>query len=312
MIYTDNGATFVSVTGNVMSQPNFDNWGSRHKDYRSDSAGTSNDPTLIADNYWQQGDPDSSQLGVTVRGNRLIASLDQVPASVRENAGLEARYRSLLGRQLDAGSAPEPPSRVAVFAGGGLAYVSWNPPVFEGGSPVRSYTVTSSMGDRITISADDFRAAAYVRVSGLSNGEQYTFTVTATNGSGTSQPSLPSLPVTLTAAAVRAPDAPQSVSVLPGRGMASIHFQAPTVVIAPSTTPAGSDGGSPIISYTITANPGGRKVTVTGRDVLVLGSHTTFAVIDGLQAGTSYTFTITADNVAGSGTPRVTSPVTVT
>jgi len=310
MIYTDNGATFVSLVGNVMFRPNFDNWGSRHHDYRPGSDPKNNDPTLVADNYWQQGDGDSSSLGVTVRGNKLFTSFDQVPATIRDNAGLQPAFEGILTKQFFNGAppAPEPPQRVAAFGGNGFAYVSWNPPVFEGASKVTSYTVRASSGPSLTVSADDLAAAGYVKFSGLPNGVPATFQVSATSAAGSSTDSLPSLPVTPSTASVRPPDVPQSVSAKPGKGMASVHFQAPTVVV--NGKPAGSDGGSPVVSYTITASPGGKKLVVTGRNVLVLNNHGTFAVMDGLASGT-YTFTITADNVAGSGTAATTAPVTV-
>ena len=311
MIYTDNGATFVSLMSNVMFKPNFDNWGSRHRDYRPGADPQTNDPTLIADNYWQQGDGDSSALGVTVRGNKLITALEQVPASIRDAAGLEPAFKGILARRFfgAAAPAPEPPQRVAAFAGNGFAYVSWNPPVFEGVSAVQSYTVHASSGPSATISAEELASAGYIKLTGLTNDAPITFTVAATNEAATSQESLPSLAVTPSSAAVRAPDAPQSVSARPGVGMASVHFQAPTVVV--NGAPAGSDGGSSVVSYTITASPGGKKLVVTGRNVLVLNNHETFAVMDGLTSGTAYTFTVTADNIAGSGAPATTKPVTV-
>jgi hypothetical protein len=48
-----------------------------------------------------------------------------------------------------------------------------------------------------------------------------------------------------------------------------------------------------------------------GRDVLVLGTtHTTFDVVDGLTNGTSYTFTVVANNAAGASPPATTGAVT--
>jgi len=93
--------------------------------------------------------------------------------------------------------------------------------------------------------------------------------------------------------------APRSVSAYPGDKSASVHFGQPA-----------SDGGSPILSYTITSNPGGSSITVSGRDVLVLGgTHTTFGVVDGLTNGTSYTFTVVANNAAGASPAATTAAV---
>jgi len=298
-INTDNGGTYVTIEDNVMVDINFDNWGSRHVDYRAGATG--NDPTDIEHNFWQQGDPDSSASNVTLAGNQIVRTVDQAPESIRENAGLSGGARELLGRRFGRRSAPEPPSRVAAFASNGFAYVSWNPPVFEGGSRVRSYTVTSSSGDHVTISADAFRRSAYVMVPNLTDGTAYTFTVTARNDSGSSSPSVPSRPVTpaVPATPVTVPMAPQSVSARAGDGRISVHFKDPSAGGA-----ARSDGGSPIISYTVTANPGGRSVTFAGRTVLTLGnSHSTFTVLDGLKNGQAYVVTVTANNEAGSSAP---------
>ena len=86
---------------------------------------------------------------------------------------------------------------------------------------------------------------------------------------------------------------------------------APTGVVAAagaesaavSWVPPGSDGGSPIRSYTITASSGGITKTVTGKS--------TSALVTGLVDGTSYTFTVSASNAAGSGPSSAAStPVT--
>jgi hypothetical protein len=111
---------------------------------------------------------------------------------------------------------------------------------------------------------------------------------------------MPSDPATPSAAAVAVSDAPRSVSAVAGDKSASVHFGQPM-----------SDGGSPIVSYTITSNPGGRSITVSGRDVLALGTtHTTFDVVDGLTNGTPYTFTVVANNAAGASAPATTAAVT--
>jgi len=73
------------------------------------------------------------------------------------------------------------------MAGKGEALVSWTAPATDGGSPVLHYTVTSAPGG---ISATS--TATTVTVEGLTNGTPYTFTVTATNITGTSASSTPS------------------------------------------------------------------------------------------------------------------------
>src|SRR5581483_4512850 len=250
-IYTDNGSCNITVDHNIILNTNFDNWGSRHGNYYDGNDGKTFDPLDVESNYWQQGTPDTSEKNVIVKGNHIITAVSQGPASIVEKAGLQAEYKDILNQRFAAASAPEPPSRVAAAAGDGFAYVAWNPPIIEGGSPVESYTVTSSSGDKATISSADFWSQGYVKLSGLKNGAEYTFTVAATNANGNSAPSLPSRPVTPSAKAIHLPSAPNNVQAFAGEAAASIHFQAPE-----------DNGGSPITAYSITVHPGERKVTL--------------------------------------------------
>ena len=308
-IYTDNGSSMITVGGNVMFNTNHDNWGSRHHDYYDGQDGKDFDPLAITDNYWQQGDADSSKGNVTVSGNRLIASLDEVPHSLLANAGLTSAYKSSLNQRFDAlvpARASEAPMRVAAAPGNGSAVVTFSLPVDTGNSPIRFYTVIASTGTAATISADDFAKLSYVRVPNLTNGKPVTFTVTATNAAGTSTTSLPSFPVIPSDRQVQRLPPPSGVSAHAGNhGEVSIHFQSPGV------DHPGIDE-SPITSYVVTIEPTGRKATFTGRNVITLadGKHTTFKVISGLQPGT-YVFHIAAVNEAGEGASASTEPVTV-
>jgi Fibronectin type III domain len=299
-IYSDNGSCNMTVAGNVMFRTNFDNWGSRHSDYYGGRDGTTFDPIAVEGNYWQQGDPDSDRRGVVERGNRLIDSLAQVPAALLARAGLEAPYRDLLGRRFGAPSAPGSPARVAAAAGSGSAVVSWNPPSYDGGSPVLAYLVESSEGGTVRISAPEFLARGYVTLFGLADGAAVTFTVRALNARGESPPSLPSFPVVPTLRRLDPPAAPASVEVHASGGLASVHFRAPA-----------SDGGSPVTAYSVTLLPGGRRWVFTGRSLLVLGGrHTTFEVISGVEPGRTYTVALAAINAAGAGPAIVSAPFT--
>jgi hypothetical protein len=308
-IYTDNGSSMITVRGNVMFNTNHDNWGSRHHDYYNGQDGKDFDPLVIEDNYWQQGDKDSSKENVTVSGNHLIASLAEVPHAILATAGLESSYRDALNRRFDKlvpSRAPEPPSRVAAAPGDGFAFVTFSPPIDIGNSPIKSYTVTVSTGAKATIAAAEFARLSYLRVPNLANGQQVTFTVTATNASGTSAASLPSFPVAPSNRKVNLLPPPSAVAAFPGgNGEVSIHFQSPGV-----THPDTDE--SPIISYVVTAEPGGQRFILAGRNILTLqgGKHTTFKVISGLRPGT-YTFRVSAVNEAGEGAAAETSPITI-
>lgn len=88
------------------------------------------------------------------------------------------------------GEVPGAPQIVAVRSGSGQAEVSFKAPSSSGGSNITSYTVTSSSGQKTT------GLCSPITVKGLSGGTPCTFTVTATNKTGTGPPSRVSRSVT--------------------------------------------------------------------------------------------------------------------
>ena len=176
---------------------------------------------------------------------------------------------------------PLPPTNVTAVAGNVQAVITWTPSV-NNGSAVTSYKVTSSTGSKTctyTVAAPETDTCT---VTALTNGTAYTFTVTATNTNGTSVASAASNSITPSTV----PGAPTAVSAVAGAGQASVSFTAPT-----------SNGGSAITGYTVTAvdstNPANGGQTVSGA-----ASPLT---VTGLTNGDSYTFTVTATNVSGTG-----------
>jgi Divergent InlB B-repeat domain/Fibronectin type III domain len=77
-----------------------------------------------------------------------------------------------------------------------------------------------------------------------------------------------------------APGAPVGAAAQAADGQAAITFDAPA-----------QDGGTSISSYTVTSSPGGLSASGTSSPISVTG----------LANGTSYTFTVTATNAAGTG-----------
>ena len=301
-IYSDNGSTFETITGNV-EFGNENDWGSRHTDYTAGATG--DDPLDIEGNYWQQGDPSSVSGNVTETGNHIIASLRQAPASILAAAGLQPGYRGILAASFASPSVPDAPDQAAAFGADGSAYVGWNPVFTDNGTPVTRYTVTAAPGGQsVTVSAADFQRLGYAVVPGLANGTAYTFTVTAGNARGTSAPSLPAGPVTPRAGLGSVPGAPGSFTGDTGGDDVSLHW-----------SPPASAGGTPVIGYTISAPgapdaPGIRPVTVTGHTVnWATSGDSIFTTVGGLTPGTPYTFQVTADNVAGPGVPAATTVV---
>lgn len=168
---------------------------------------------------------------------------------------------------------PGAPTAVTALGGNGQATVSFNPPLSNGGSAVTSYTVTSNPG-AFTVSG----VAGPLIMKGLTNGTVYTFTVRATNAMGTG----PVSAVTLAVKPGTVPGAPAIGTATAGIGQASVTFTAPV-----------SNGGNPITSYTATSAPGGFTATKATSPITVTG----------LTGGSSYSFTVTATTVIGTGAP---------
>jgi hypothetical protein len=216
----------------------------------------------------------------------IDASLDQVvmvggrDVKVHESGDTWALSDSTWSQVSSGATAPSAPSGVTASASDHQATVSWSAPS-DGGNPVLSYAVTASPGGE-TARVAGCPAPTSATVSGLTDGTSYTFTVTATNQTGTSAPSSPSSPVT----PVGPPAVPANVEVTVGNGTAEVSWQAPF-----------SDG-SPIGSYTVSVTPA--CASCTGLDVTGSPPPTT-AHITGLANGTAYQFSVSATNSVGTG-----------
>jgi hypothetical protein len=182
------------------------------------------------------------------------------------------------------------PTNVAGVAGNQQVTLSFTAPSYLGGSAITQYTATASPGGATAVSSG---GSPSIIVTGLTNGTAYTFTVKATNGTGTSAASTASAAVT----PATTPGAPTSVVAtlsqsIDGRG--ALDFTAPA-----------SSGGSPVTGYTATANPSGQTWSSVGSNPAIQ--------LTGLVDGTTYTFTVAATNAVGVGlTSGASNPVTPT
>ncbi len=184
---------------------------------------------------------------------------------------------------------PDPPTLVRVVAYQGLADVTWTVPTDDGGSPVTNVTATADPGG-LSCSAPPERARTCT-IEGLTIGQTYTVSLTATNAIGDSAPSAPSAPFL----EEQRPDPPTDVVAVPGNGQATVSWTAPA-----------STGGGPIIGYTATSTPGGFTCSTTGA---------TSCIVTGLVNGTAYTFSVVAENAlttssVSSGSNAVTPSAT--
>jgi len=153
----------------------------------------------------------------------------------------------------------------------GAVDVYFSAPSYTGTSAVTSYTVTSSANHTASGSSSP------IRVTGLFSDTSYTFTVTATNASGTSLSSSASSLVTATTV----PQAPTIGTVsTPSAGVFSVSV--------PFT--ANATGGKTITSYSVLSSPS--NISGTGSSSPVTVSN--------LAGGATYTFSVAAINANGT------------
>ena len=189
---------------------------------------------------------------------------------------------------------PGAPQNVTAVRGDTQASVAWSAPISTGGSPILSYLVQAAVGGTPVVGATCMIGSPLMTcdVTGLINGTAYTFTVTAANDVGTSDPSTASAAVT----PAGVPGAPQNVTAVRGDTRASVMWDAPT-----------SDNGSPITSYAVQALDGGSPV---GGATCTINSPFTPPLtcdVTGLTNGTAYMFTVTATNDVETSDPSTAS-----
>ena len=165
---------------------------------------------------------------------------------------------------------PGAPTSVSASAGNAQAAVAFLVPSNMNGATAYNYLVTAAPGGQTATCT-----SSPCIVTGLTNGTAYTFTVQAMNAAGYGAASAPSNSVT----PATIPGAPTINSVTAANASAVLAF-----------TPPASNGGSAIVNYTVTA--GGVPVgycTVSP------------CTISGLYNGSTYSFTMHANNAVGSG-----------
>jgi hypothetical protein len=246
-----------------------------------------NKPLKLTDAHVENSADTSATVSFTADGNVTVhpdASFIGVVSVVytERDASLDPS-RDQQGRLLltvrDVPSQPSPPQIVSQQDGS--VTVSWQAPATNG-EPILDYTITTSNGAQKTVDA----SVAQTTISGLSNGSSYTFQISARNALGDSTISSKSdsaIPYTV-------PGAPASASITAattGTGVLTMSWGA-----------SADNGGRSVSGYTWKLSDG-QTGTTSALSATATGT-----------VGTSYTFTVVANNPAGSSTVRTSGAAT--
>ncbi len=220
-------------------------------------------------------------------------------AGAAADSGISQDYQALAGEGFAAPTLPDPPTDVAAEAEDGFAYLTWFPNCQDGGSPVESYVVTTSGGTRSTVPAQALEEKGYVVVGGLANGAAVSFTVAAVNAQGAGAPSLPTATVKPQhKRRLKAPSPPAAVSISPGGDGTVVQI-----------TPPEGDGGSPVISYSVSGGPGAAPIVIEGLDVIRAdAAHPVRRTLAGLRAEPGSAVSVVATNASGDSKPAAAVP----
>jgi fibronectin type 3 domain-containing protein len=167
---------------------------------------------------------------------------------------------------------PDPPQNLKATAGDGSVRLSWSAPSKDGGSPITNYVLYRNNVQQSTLGP----STTYTD-SGLTNGTEYTYVVTAKNAAGESKPSSEAK-----ATPAGLPSAPQNLTATTAAGEIKLDWKAPT-------------GSAAITNYEIYRD--GTNVGKTAD-----GSTTTYTD-SGLTKGMEYTYAVKAKNAAGESAP---------
>ena len=184
-------------------------------------------------------------------------------------------------------TAPGKPTGLSATAGSTQVELTWTAPSDTGGSPITDYKVehSSDAGSTWAVFADGTGTGITATVTGLTNGQAYSFRVSATNSEGTG---VPSDAVTETPAAT-APGKPTGLTPTAGSMQVELTWTAPS-----------DTGGAPITDYKVEHSSDAGSTWAVFADGTGTG---TTATVTGLTNGQEYRFRVSATNSAGTGVP---------
>jgi outer membrane protein OmpA-like peptidoglycan-associated protein len=196
-----------------------------------------------------------------------------------------ARNTAGTGSPVAAGSvtpvaAPGAPTALQTVSRDAAALLSFVPPVADGGRPITSYDVSTDGGTTWGTLTTTPVAGGGGRlegvVTGLTNGRTHDLRIRAVNSVGAGTAS-----VTSTVSPAGRPSAPRDVTVALDGLAATVSWAEPA-----------SDGGAPVVAYTVTSEPAGLGCTAV--------APARSCTVTGLDLGARYRFRVTADNADAS------------
>ncbi|MFU1797899.1 fibronectin type III domain-containing protein [Paenibacillus azoreducens] len=192
-------------------------------------------------------------------------------------------------------SAPSAPEKLTSATGDRKITLSWSTVANADSYAVYKYEGTSAPTnpDHWVLVQENITGNTCT-VTGLMNYMSYAFAVKAFNTKGASDftEAVIAMPAAYPVSSV--PSAPLDVMAEAEDGQAKVSFHAPE-----------NDGGSPILSYTVTAWVDGTATPITQ------SGDSSPIIVTGLTNGTTYTFTVEATNKVGNSVPSAPSnPVT--
>ena len=192
---------------------------------------------------------------------------------------------------------PTAPQVTSVSSGDSSITVAFTPPASRGGVPITNYVLTATPTSGPAVIKSDCAAVPVstppaCTISGLTNGENYTLTVAATNSAGTgpASNSTPSLSPATT------PDSVTSLAAVPGNTTLTATWRPPT-----------NFGGGTFSRYEVTLTPRGGTPLPT---VMLYSSAANRYAFTGLTNGVAYdleVLVITTANTTDMGSNRATA-----
>ncbi|MCL2525813.1 MAG: fibronectin type III domain-containing protein, partial [Coriobacteriia bacterium] len=177
---------------------------------------------------------------------------------------------------------PGPVQNLQTTPGDSQMTLNWGQPAEDGGAAIQNYVISvfdssnTAIETSITLDANTFTYT----VTGLANGQTYTFDVLSYNGSYYGSNQITAVPATV-------PGAPSSFTATPSTNQISLSWGAPV------DGPTPPDGGSPILSYEVSDDGWQTIQTVPASNPSYIFSN--------LVNGTTYTFKVRAVNAVGAG-----------